>query len=360
MSLASVGFRLARPVLHALDAETAHALTIASLRCAPKPAPIVHDPVLASSLFGLTFPSPLGLAAGFDKNGEVYNPMLDLGIGFAEVGTTTPLRQDGNQRPRLFRLREDLAVINRMGFNNEGHDVMYRRLAAQQRRGVVGVNIGANKATADRAADYVAGVKIFSDVADYITINVSSPNTPGLRGLQSRSELTRLLARLRKNRDAMRRQVPLLLKIAPDLGDDELADIASCCAGQVDGVIISNTTISRPALRSRHAGETGGLSGMPLFDLSTRTLARFFLLTGGKIPLVGAGGISDTATAWAKITAGASLLQLYSALVFKGPALIAEINAGLANKFRTLRIPDISSVVGSEARRYAHQTEPGT
>jgi dihydroorotate dehydrogenase len=321
----SLAFSLARPLLHRLDAERAHGLTIAALKHGPR---LGSGPVTSAKLqrqvFGITFPNPVGLAAGFDKNAEVPDAMLAQGFGFVEVGTVTPLPQDGNARPRLFRLTEDSAIINRMGFNNLGHAAVLQRLIARQgKSGIVGVNIGANKDSADRIADYVRGVEVFQDVAGYITINVSSPNTPGLRNLQARADLEALLQGVNK---ARRAKVPLLLKIAPDLGPQDLEDIAAACSGgAVDGVIISNTTISRPGLRSAAAREAGGLSGAPLFDLATRTLRLFSDMTAGKLPLIGVGGISSPETAQAKFAAGASLIQIYSALVYQGPALVHEI-----------------------------------
>lgn len=330
MSLASLAFSTLKPVLHALDAETTHDLTIRLLKIAPvmPPAP---DPRLAVKVLGLTFPNPLGLAAGFDKNAEVPDAMLGLGFGFVEVGTVTPQPQSGNPRPRLFRLSEDRAVINRMGFNNQGHAAVLERLRARRRQGIVGVNLGANKQSTDRIADYAAGIAAFSGVADYLTINISSPNTPGLRALQSRAELAALLERLSVARDRQDQRPPMLLKIAPDLNHEELEDIAACCAaGGVDGIIVSNTTIARPRLASIHAHEQGGLSGSPLFEASTAALAKMRALTQGRIPLIGVGGISDAASAAAKLRAGASLVQLYTALVYQGPGLISDILRGLA------------------------------
>jgi dihydroorotate dehydrogenase len=355
VTLASLAFPLVRPVLHALDAETAHRLTIRMLAMMPAAAPPVSDRALAVEAFGLEFPNPLGLAAGFDKNGEVPDAMLAMGFGFTEIGTLTPRPQDGNPRPRLFRLPEDQAVINRMGFNNEGHAAALKRLEARRGRpGIVGVNIGANKDSRDRIADYVTGIEAFSHVASYFTVNISSPNTPGLRALQSRGELEQLLERLNAARGRQARRPPMLLKIAPDLGDDEIADIAGACGGgAVDGIIVSNTTLSRAGLRSPLKGEAGGLSGKPLLDLSTRQLAKMFLLTGGAIPLVGAGGVHDSASALAKIRAGASLVQLYSALVYKGPALVAEILAGIGRELARGNA-SIASLRGRDAGAIAH------
>jgi dihydroorotate dehydrogenase len=354
MSIARLGFTLARPLLHRIDAETAHGLTIAALKSRLGGAAKIKSPgKLAISCFGLSFANPLGLAAGFDKNAEVPDAMLAQGFGFVEVGTVTPQPQAGNPKPRLFRLREDRAVVNRMGFNNEGHAAVLARLQRRSGRpGIVGVNLGANKDAADRIADYVAGIKTFANVASYFTVNVSSPNTPGLRNMQAASELRQLLQRLNEARDSSQHRVPMLLKIAPDLETDDLQAIAGCCQnGAVDGVIISNTTLSRPQLHSVHASETGGLSGAPLFDLSTQRLAQFYLYTDGKIPLIGVGGIASAEQAWSKICAGASLLQIYSALVFKGPTLVLDILQGLAEK----PFSNLNQAVGRDAKTIAHQ-----
>ena len=353
-ALARLAFPALRPLLHALDAENAHRLTIAALRLAPTASPPSPPASLAVEALGLKFAHPLGLAAGFDKNGEVPDPMLAQGLSFVELGTVTPRPQEGNARPRLFRLAEDEAVINRMGFNNEGHDAVRRRLAARRGRGrggIVGVNIGANKDSPDRIADYVQGLEAFADLASYLTVNISSPNTPGLRNLQSRPELEGLLGRLNEAR-AKRPSPPLLVKIAPDLSEADLDDMAEVfLAMRVDGVIVSNTTIARPPLRSAHQGETGGLSGRPLFAPSTRMLAELYARLGRRIPLIGVGGIDSPESAFAKIEAGASLLQLYSALVFHGPALITRIVAGLAERLKAEGLADIRAAVGRKASR---------
>jgi dihydroorotate dehydrogenase len=361
MTLASLGFRLVRPLLHALDAETAHDLTIKLLKLMPPMAPGPRDPRLAVSAFGRHFLNPLGLAAGFDKNAEVPDAMLAQGFGFVEVGSLTPRPQSGHPRPRLFRLAEDRAVINRMGFNNDGHAAALARLVARRRSaGPVGINLGANKDSSDLIADYVAGIEAFSEVADYLAVNISSPNTPGLRSLQSRAELQPLLARLNEARAQQAQRPPMLLKIAPDLRNDELEDIARCSAGgTVDGIIVSNTATARPPLKSRHAQEPGGLSGAPLFELSTRQLARLYLLTDGRIPLIGVGGIGDAETAWAKILAGATLVQLYSALVYRGPRLVAEILEGLSARLARDGAT-LESVRGRDAKAAAHQGLSGT
>jgi dihydroorotate dehydrogenase len=329
----SLAFHLARPFLHKLDAEQAHVLTIKALKYAPNlgTGPITSE-ALKTKLFGLDFPNPVGLAAGFDKNAEVPDAMLGQGFGFIEVGTVTPKPQTGNAKPRLFRLSDDQAVINRMGFNNQGHAAVLQRLIERQKNGgIIGVNIGANKDSDDRPADYVLGLEVFSEVANYITINISSPNTPGLRNLQGKQDLQRLLERLNTARKS---KTPMLLKIAPDLFPSDLKDIADCCAGgAVDGVIISNTTLARDNLRSNEHSQAGGLSGRPLFNRSTQCLSDFSQLSGGKIPLIGVGGISSAATAAAKFNAGASLVQLYTALVYQGPALVKEICQGLNVEF---------------------------
>jgi dihydroorotate dehydrogenase len=361
MSLADAAFPFLRPLLHVLDAETAHRATIALLRAAPRSASLPRMPGLAVSCFGIDFPHPLGLAAGFDKNAEVPDAMLALGFGFVEIGTVTPRPQPGNPRPRLFRLAEDEAVINRMGFNNEGHAAVRRRLEAHQGRGgIIGVNIGANKDSADRIGDYVAGLETFADLASYVTVNISSPNTPGLRNLQTVEELKALLDRLNEVR-ARRKTPPLLVKLAPDLSEDDIVAISRLCLDRkVDGLILSNTTVTRPPLRSKNADEQGGLSGRPLSALSTRVLAQAWLATEGKIPLIGVGGIHDAETAWAKLTAGASLLQLYTALAYRGPALIRGIVSGLADRLRASGKTTLAAITGGGAEYWAHQNDAGT
>ncbi|HMN71616.1 MAG TPA: quinone-dependent dihydroorotate dehydrogenase [Rhodoblastus sp.] len=350
---------LARPVLLSLDAERAHAATIAGLKLAPIPRCAPDDPRLAVEAFGLKFPNPIGMAAGFDKNGEVPDALLALGFGFAEVGTITPLPQPGNPKPRLFRLPADRGVVNRFGFNSEGADAVLRRLRARRARpGVVGVNVGANKEAADRIADYAAGVAVFADVASYFTINISSPNTPGLRDLQQAAQLDDLLARALDARDAAPGRKPLLLKIAPDLALENLDDIVRVARDRgVDGMIVSNTTISRPTtLREANAKEAGGLSGRPLFDLSTRMLAQTFLRVEGQFPIVGVGGIDSAETAFAKVEAGATLLQLYSALVFEGVGLVGRIKRGLVGRLAQEGLGSLMPVVGRKAKDWAART----
>ncbi len=344
---------LARPLLRALDPEDAHALVMRALPLAlvwPAPDP----PALAVEAFGLKFPNPLGVAAGLDKDGLVFAPLLRLGFGFAEVGTVTPWPQPGNPRPRLFRLEADEAVINRLGFNNEGFDAVRRRLAGRGAgAGIVGVNLGANKDAHDRAADYVAGIEAFAGLASYCTINVSSPNTPGLRDLQQKSALDTLLARVMEARErvASGRRVPVLLKIAPDLALPDLDELVAVArARRVDGMIVANTTVGRPKhLRDRAAAEAGGLSGRPLFALSTRTLAETFVRVDRAFPLIGVGGVDSGEAAFAKIKAGATLVQLYTALVFRGLGLVGEIKRELMQLLRREGFENIRAAVGADA-----------
>jgi len=343
-------YGLVRPFLFALDPETAHGLALRALKHGVPSAPAIAEPRLARRLLGLEFPSPIGLAAGLDKNAEAVDGLLGLGFGFVEIGSATPKPQAGNPRPRLFRLPADGALINRMGFNNEGHAAIHRRLAARRRRGIVGVNVGANKDSADRIADYAAGITAFADVADYLTMNISSPNTPGLRDLQEREAVTRLLAAAVAARDAAPRRVPLLLKIAPDLDGDALAAICDAALESgIDGMIISNTTIARDGLRdTRHAAETGGLSGRPLFARSTAMLATVRKRVGSRLVLVGVGGVDSAETAFAKIAAGADLVQLYTGLVYQGPRLPLDIAEGLVRLLDRRGFRSIAEAVGSD------------
>jgi dihydroorotate dehydrogenase len=350
MSIAALAQRLA----FALDPERAHALAIGALRTVPLPAARPDDPRLKVDAFGLTFPNPLGMAAGFDKNGVVAAPLLRLGFGFVEVGTVTPKPQAGNPRPRLFRLAPERALINRLGFNNHGHAQVRRNLAAVVRRGgVLGVNLGVNRDAADRAADYVRGIEAFAGLVDYAAINVSSPNTPGLRDLQRGSALDDLLARVLEARDqaaARHGRMPVLVKVAPDLALPELDDIVAVArARRIDGMIVSNTTLARPPGLGATAKEAGGLSGRPLHALSTRLLAETFVRVEGQFPLVGVGGIESAETAYGKVKAGASLVQLYTALVFEGPGLIAQIKRGLLAQLLRDRYRCVADAVGIEA-----------
>ncbi|MBU6156632.1 MAG: quinone-dependent dihydroorotate dehydrogenase [Alphaproteobacteria bacterium] len=343
----------AQLLLQRLDPERAHALTVRTLSLLHNfSAPHEDDPRLLIETLGLKFPNPLGLAAGFDKNVETTQAMLAFGFGFVESGTVTPKPQAGNPRPRIFRLREDRAVINRLGFNNEGLDAARRRLLALQGLpGIRGINIGANKDAADRVADYVTGLRELAPLAAYVTVNISSPNTPGLRGLQNRAELDQLLGAVMAARGALARRVPLLVKIAPDLDEQACADIASLAlAHRIDGLIVSNTTIARPeTLRSPHRGETGGLSGRPLFSPSTEILRTMRRLTKGQLVLIGVGGVSSGEDAWTKIRAGASLVQLYTALVYEGPTLVTRIKRELLACMKRDNIKTIQDAIGLDA-----------
>lgn len=342
MSLSS----LALPFLRLMDPEQAHQATLLALKTGLGPCGKKDPEALGIDVLGMHFPNPLGIAAGFDKNGEVPDAMLKLGFGFAEVGTTTPRPQPGNPKPRIFRLNQDRAVINRLGFNNEGHGAMEARLKKRASKGgIVGVNLGANKDTEDKAADYVLGIKRFENLASYFTVNVSSPNTPGLRGLQSRAELEDLLGRVLEARAG---QTPVLLKIAPDLVYEEREDIAAVVLESgVDGLIVSNTTIAREGLVSgRYAGEAGGLSGAPLMDMATDVLADMRRLTKGTVPLIGVGGVSSGTDAYKKIRAGASLVQLYTALTFQGADLVAKIKRDLASNLKRDGYKRLADAVG--------------
>jgi dihydroorotate dehydrogenase len=351
---------LMRPLLFGLDPEMAHEWAITALRKVPLPPAAPDDPRLASKAFGLAFPNPLGLAAGFDKNGEIADAILRLGFGFTEVGTITPLPQQGNPRPRLFRLTPDQAVVNRLGFPSQGHAAVHARLAARANQpGIVGVNLGANKDSSDRIQDYVQGIEAFADVADYFTINISSPNTPGLRDLQRADALADLLARVLASRDAQTERIarrPVLLKIAPDLTLIELDEIVKYArARRIDGMIVSNTTVSRPAsLRDPLGREQGGLSGRPLFVPSTQMLAQAYLRVERQFPLIGAGGIDSPETALAKIEAGAALVQFYSSLVFKGPWLAATIKRGLLQLLTQKSYPRLADAIGAAAVDWAN------
>jgi dihydroorotate dehydrogenase len=348
--------QFARPLLRLLDAEDAHRLAILALKIPPFVRLVADDPRLAVRAFGLNFPNPVGMAAGFDKHAEVPDALLKLGFGFVEVGTVTPQPQIGNPRPRVFRLPRDEGVINRLGFNSEGADAVLRRLAARANEGgIVGINIGANKDSADRIADYVRLIEMFAPVVSYFTVNVSSPNTPGLRDLQQAKVFDELTARVVDARARVSRQAgptPVLIKIAPDVTLSELDDIVGIArARRVDGMIVGNTTIGRPPwLRDQaSAKQAGGLSGRPLFALATRMLAETYVRVEGAFPLVGAGGIDSGEAALAKIRAGACLIQLYSALVFQGLRLVASIRSDLSNALSRDGHAGIDDLVGADA-----------
>jgi dihydroorotate dehydrogenase len=348
--------RLARPFLFALDPEDAHGLTIKVLKHLPLPPAPRDDRRLAMRVFGLNFPNPVGIAAGFDKHAEVPDALLRSGFGFVEVGTITPLPQPGNPRPRVFRLNPDGGVINRLGFNSHGADAVLARLAARASSGgVVGINVGANKESPDRVADYVKLIESFAAVASYVTVNISSPNTPGLRNLQQASVLDDLLARVIEARDRVVQNAgptPVLLKIAPDLTLGELDDMVGIARSRrVDGMIVGNTTVGRPpGLRDRKtAAEAGGLSGRPLLPLANRMLAETFVRVEGVFPLVGAGGTESGENALAKIRAGASLIQIYSGLVFRGLPLVTEIKRTLLDALTREGQDNLATIVGVDA-----------
>jgi len=344
-------YDLAARALHVLDPEDAHGVTIAALKAGLGPVDHFNDPILATSLAGLALPSPVGLAAGFDKNAEAPDAMLRAGFGFVECGTVTPLPQAGNPRPRLFRLSEDRAVINRMGFNNAGLDVFAERLNRRPRKGVVGANIGANKDATDRIGDYVTGLTQLWGLANYFTVNISSPNTPGLRALQTKAALEELLGRLAEARAGLEspNSAPIFLKVAPDLADGEVETIVGAVAGfGLQGIIVSNTTVSRPdSLRSATRAETGGLSGPPLLSLSTQVLSRFHAANDRGLVLIGAGGIASGADALAKIRAGANAVQFYSAMVFEGPGMIVRVKRDLAARLKAEGFASVAEAVGA-------------
>ncbi|MEM9500242.1 MAG: quinone-dependent dihydroorotate dehydrogenase [Pseudomonadota bacterium] len=348
-------FRLLKPALFALDSETGHRLAIASLKMLPvreARSSLTQPEALAIEVAGLHFPNPIGVAAGFDKDAEVPDALLGLGFGFTEVGSITPRPQAGNPKPRLFRLVEDNAVINRMGFNNAGADAAITRLKERVGKpGILGINIGANKDSDDRIADYATMARAMTPYASYLAVNVSSPNTPGLRALQDESALTALIdavieARAEADEGA---RPPIFLKVAPDLEPADIDAISRIALDkQLGALIVSNTTISRPSLRSHHAGETGGLSGAPLRALALQRVRDFRTATGGAIPLIGVGGIANAEHAWERICAGASLVQLYSAMVYDGPGLGARVAQGLERLMKRDGFASIADAVGSE------------
>jgi dihydroorotate dehydrogenase len=342
-------YPLIRPLAFALDPERSHRLTIKALKLMPLHGPPHFPESLKTTVAGLTFPTPVGLAAGFDKDAEVPEEILGLGFGFVEVGTLTPRPQEGNPKPRLFRLRRDRAVINRMGFNNCGQAAAFDRIERfSHLPGIIGINIGANKDSADRIADYVVGVQAIAPISDYLTINISSPNTPGLRQLQDEGALNALLSAVRDGRP--RNGPPIFLKVAPDLGEKEPEQIVRAAVDHgIDAIIVANTTVSRPPMKSRYASEQGGLSGEPLKLLALEALRHFRRASGGEIPLIGVGGIATADDAWERIRAGASLVQLYTAMVYEGPGIAKRIARGLAQRLKREGFAGISEAVGTEA-----------
>jgi len=354
--------QLALQLLRALEPETAHELTLRALEAGFYPrAEEGDDPRLAQTVMGLSFANPVGLAAGCDKDARVARAFLEMGCGFAEVGTLTPLAQAGNARPRVFRSVEDHAVINRLGFPNEGHAAALARLARlpATRQGVLGVNIGANRDSRDRIADYVKGVEAFAGAADYLTINISSPNTPGLRALQEAKALDELLARVMAAREKAAATPPIVVKLAPDMDPQALAETVACLeAHKVDGVMVSNTTLVRGGLADRaFARHQGGLSGRPLFERSTAMLAKVYLLSEGRLPLIGVGGIDSGLRAVAKIEAGASLIQLYTGLVFAGPPLFGEIAQAICGHLSQNGLRSVAQMTGHKAEEWAAKYE---
>ena len=362
----AAAYQIARSVLFALEPEQAHDVTLKALESGVYiRAGGADDPRLATNVAGLTVPNPIGVAAGFDKDARVPDAVLGIGCGFAEIGTVTPHPQSGNPTPRVFRLIDDHAVINRLGFNNGGHAAAHNRLKRRVANGVVGVNIGANKDATDRAADYVRGIETFNDVASYFTVNISSPNTPGLRDLQAPAALDELLGRVMAARAKLvsdgKPRRPIIVKIAPDIAEADLEPIvARLVAHAVDGIAVSNTTVSRNGLRDPSgAKESGGLSGRPLFHRSTVVLARVYRLTSGTIPLIGIGGIDSGATAVAKIEAGAALIQLYTGLIYEGPPLIGRIKAELSAMLTREGLASITKLTGRRAEEWARKSLDG-
>lgn len=346
--------RIGLAALHRLDAEKAHRLSLLALKSGLAPLPgRIDRPRLRTTIAGLDLPNPIGLAAGYDKNAEVISPLLRAGFGFIEVGAATPLPQPGNPKPRLFRLRRDRAAINRFGFNNQGAVAIAERLAKPREAGIVGLNLGANKDSAERAGDYVSVLETCGRLVDFVTVNVSSPNTAKLRDLQGSAALTTLLRDVLASRNGLDNKLPVFLKIAPDLDDAEIDAIAEVAlAAPVDGIIATNTTLARDGLQSRWRDQAGGLSGQPLFERATRVLARLAVATGGDLPLIGVGGIGSAEQAYAKIKAGASAVQLYTALVYQGLGLIADIANGLEGLLAQDGFSNLQAAVGIEKDRY--------
>ena len=344
-------FSILRPFLFSLDPETAHDLAIKSLKFNYLPSKMFEvedEQILNTELLGKNFPNPIGLAAGFDKSAEVYNSLLRFGFGFVEVGTVTPLKQFGNSKPRIFRLEEDGALINRLGFNNDGIEIIKKRIKSEKKKGVLGINIGPNKNTKDQKNDFCLGLKNFFDIADYITINISSPNTGGLRDFHDQEKLKDLLLALNKIKNENKINIPLLLKISPDIVDNHISEIADVAIkNDISGIILTNTTDSnRDKLMNNFKKEEGGLSGKPLQQISTDMIKKFYKQLNGKIPIIGVGGVNSGKSAYEKITAGASLLQLYTGLVYKGPLLVKNIKKELIQILKSEGLNNIKDAVG--------------
>ncbi len=344
-------FSILRPFLFSLDPETAHDLAIKSLKFNYLPSKMFEvedEQILNTELLGKNFPNPIGLAAGFDKSAEVYNSLLRFGFGFVEVGTVTPLKQFGNSKPRIFRLEEDGALINRLGFNNDGIEIIKKRIKSEKKKGVLGINIGPNKNTKDQKNDFCLGLKNFFDIADYITINISSPNTEGLRDFHDQEKLKDLLLALNKIKNENKINIPLLLKISPDIVDNHISEIADVAIkNDISGIILTNTTNSnRDKLMNNFKKEEGGLSGKPLQQISTDMIKKFYKQLNGKVPIIGVGGVNSGKSAYEKITAGASLLQLYTGLVYKGPLLVKNIKKELIQILKSEGLNNIKDAVG--------------
>ena len=344
-------FSILRPFLFSLDPETAHDLAIKSLKFNYLPSKMFEvedEQILNTELLGKNFPNPVGLAAGFDKSAEVYNSLLRFGFGFVEVGTVTPLKQFGNSKPRIFRLEEDGALINRLGFNNDGIEIIKKRIKSKKKKGVLGINIGPNKNTKDQKNDFCLGLKNFFDIADYITINISSPNTEGLRDFHDQEKLKDLLLALNKIKNENKINIPLLLKISPDIIDNHISEIADVAIkNDISGIILTNTTDSnRDKLMNNFKKEEGGLSGKPLQQISTDMIKKFYKQLNGKVPIIGVGGVNSGKSAYEKITAGASLLQLYTGLVYKGPLLVKNIKKELIQILKSEGLNNIKDAVG--------------
>ena len=343
-------FSFLKPFIFNLDPEIAHDLAIKSLKFNYLPSKMFEvedEQMLKIELMGKSFPNPIGLAAGFDKSAEVYNSLLKFGFGFVEVGTVTPLQQLGNPKPRIFRLEEDNALINRLGFNNDGIEEIKKRINSERKKGILGINIGPNKKTKDQQKDFCLGVNSFFDTADYITVNISSPNTEGLRDFHEQEKLKELLLKLNTIKKEKKTQVPLLLKISPDINDNQTSDIADLAIkNDIAAIILTNTTNNRDGLLSKNKNEAGGLSGEPLQKISTNMIKKFYKILNGKIPIIGVGGINSGRSAYEKIMAGASLLQLYTGFVYKGPSIAKDIKKELIQILKIEGIKNIKEVIG--------------
>ena len=344
-------YSILRPFLFNIDPETAHDLAIKSLKFNPLPSKMFEvedEQILNIELLGKNFPNPIGLAAGFDKSGEVYNSLLKFGFGFIEIGTVTPLKQFGNPKPRIFRLEDDSALINRLGFNNDGIEIIKNRIKSEKKKGVVGINIGPNKNTKDQKNDFCIGLKNFFDIADYITVNISSPNTEGLRDFHDQEKLEDLLLALNKIKSENKINIPLLLKISPDIKDNQISEIAdTAIINDISGIILTNTTNSnKDKLISDFKKEEGGLSGEPLQQISTNMIKKFYKQLNGKIPIIGVGGVNSGKSAYEKIIAGASLLQLYTGLVYKGPSIVKNIKKELIQILKVEGLNNIKDAIG--------------